>query len=63
LDDHGAEIDLAVIRKKIDHPSILKIFDYFEDEVNHYVVSEVGEKMVNMEKWIVEKGGFGESEA
>ena len=50
------------ILKELDHPNIVKIFEYYEDKQNYYIVTEIcrGGELFDE---IVEKGKFSENEA
>ena len=50
------------ILKELDHPNIVKIFEYYEDKQNYYIVTEIcrGGELFDE---IVERGKFSESDA
>ena len=52
----------AEILKKLVHPNIMQIFEFYEDKKNFYIITELCEGGELFDK-IVEKGSFTESEA
>lgn len=48
--------------KSIDHPNVLKCYEYYEDKVNYYIVTEYchGGQVVN---YIIQRNGIDESKA
>ena len=50
------------ILKKLVHPNIMQIFEFYEDKKNFYIITELCEGGELFDK-IVEKGSFTESEA
>jgi len=51
------------IMKSINHPHILKLFDYFENEEFIYAIGEYNPANAELFDRIVERGSFGEEEA
>ena len=61
--DKNARMYLEVeILKKLVHPNIMQIFEFYEDKKNFYIITELCEGGELFDK-IVEKGSFTESEA
>ena len=48
--------------KSLDHPNIVKCFDDYEDEVNHYIVMEYCEGGT-LKEYLAENGRMSELEA
>jgi len=53
------EVDIL---KKLIHPNIMQIFEFYEDKINFYIITELCEGGELFDK-VVEKGSFNEEEA
>lgn len=58
------------VLKQLDHPHILKLYEFYQDEKNYYIIIELctgGSEFFNIKgelfDKIIEKGSFSEKEA
>ena len=60
IDRKEIKLDFAVIRKRINHPWVVRIYNNFENEDYYFIVTELTDNFENLKERLRKKGKFDE---